>query len=157
MKEAEKAGLTKEDRDQLSFVVSWKGEGIKRLRRAWQTARVTAGLDTEVTPHVLRHTFASWAIQDGHSLEKIAAALGTTVQMIEKTYAAHVAKRLRDVVETVSGAQSGARRRERLEITPPKGDVVLKDQWWAVTGSNRRPSRCKRDALPTELTALRCL
>ena len=26
--------------------------------------------------------------------------------------------------------------------------------WWAVTGSNRRPSRCKRDALPTELTAL---
>ena len=28
--------------------------------------------------------------------------------------------------------------------------------WWAVTGSNRRPSRCKRDALPTELTA-RCL
>ena len=27
--------------------------------------------------------------------------------------------------------------------------------WWAVTGSNRRPSRCKRDALPTELTARR--
>src|SRR3546814_18304520 len=27
--------------------------------------------------------------------------------------------------------------------------------WWAVTGSNRRPSRCKRDALPTELTAPR--
>ncbi len=25
---------------------------------------------------------------------------------------------------------------------------------WAVTGSNRRPSRCKRDALPAELTAL---
>src|SRR6516162_9666810 len=25
-------------------------------------------------------------------------------------------------------------------------------RWWAVTGSNRRPSRCKRDALPTELT-----
>src|SRR5690606_16530351 len=28
-------------------------------------------------------------------------------------------------------------------------------RWWAVTGSNRRPSRCKRDALPTELTARR--
>jgi hypothetical protein len=25
--------------------------------------------------------------------------------------------------------------------------------WWAVTDSNRRPSRCKRDALPAELTA----
>ncbi len=26
-------------------------------------------------------------------------------------------------------------------------------EWWALTGSNRRPSRCKRDALPTELSA----
>ena len=30
----------------------------------------------------------------------------------------------------------------------------LGNGWWAVTGSNRRPSRCKRDALPAELTAL---
>ena len=29
------------------------------------------------------------------------------------------------------------------------------NEWWAVTGSNRRPSRCKRDALPAELTALK--
>ncbi len=26
-------------------------------------------------------------------------------------------------------------------------------EWWAVTVSNRRPSQCKRDALPTEPTA----
>ena len=26
-------------------------------------------------------------------------------------------------------------------------------KWWAMTGSNCRPSRCKRDALPTELIA----
>src|SRR5471030_129557 len=26
-------------------------------------------------------------------------------------------------------------------------------KWWAVTGSNRRPYRCKRYALPAELTA----
>src|SRR5215475_3650490 len=34
----------------------------------------------------------------------------------------------------------------------------IEDWWregrWAVTDSNRRPSRCKRDALPAELTAL---
>ncbi len=24
--------------------------------------------------------------------------------------------------------------------------------WWVVTGSNRRPSACKADALPAELT-----
>ena len=26
-------------------------------------------------------------------------------------------------------------------------------EWWAMKGSNLRPSRCKRDALPTELIA----
>lgn len=41
------------------------------------------------------------------------------------------------------------RNRERRHGRPP----CLRRQWWAVTGSNRRPSRCKRDALPTELTA----
>ena len=29
----------------------------------------------------------------------------------------------------------------------------LRFRWWAMTGSNRRHSRCKRDALPTELIA----
>ncbi len=27
-----------------------------------------------------------------------------------------------------------------------------RDFWWVVTGSNRRHSACKADALPTELT-----
>ena len=27
-------------------------------------------------------------------------------------------------------------------------------KWWTVGDSNSRPPRCKRDALPTELTAL---
>ncbi len=30
----------------------------------------------------------------------------------------------------------------------------LKNLWWALTGSNRRHSACKADALPTELSAL---
>ena len=34
----------------------------------------------------------------------------------------------------------------------------MKDLWWAMTDSNCRPSRCKRDALPAELIALKaCL
>ncbi len=46
------------------------------------------------------------------------------------------------LVETASGihiARAAARGSDR--------------KWWAMTGSNRRHSRCKRDALPTELIA----
>ena len=39
------------------------------------------------------------------------------------------------------------RRSNQLSYTP------YLDSWWAMTGSNRRPSRCKRDALPAELIA----
>src|SRR5690349_18128657 len=54
--------------------------------------------------------------------------------------------------------EAGERRRrqpehyENLALSHvPNPDAHL--TWWAVTGSNRRPSRCKRDALPAELTA----
>ena len=39
-------------------------------------------------------------------------------------------------------------------LTRMINNLGFKGKWWAVTGSNRRPSRCKRDALPAELTAL---
>src|SRR5690554_7978875 len=29
--------------------------------------------------------------------------------------------------------------------------AYFKDKWWVMTGSNRRPSACKADALPAEL------
>lgn len=46
---------------------------------------------------------------------------------------------------TISGAAPEGTSRD------PRRNPTI--SWWAVTGSNRRPSRCKRDALPTELTA----
>src|SRR3954447_18478110 len=30
----------------------------------------------------------------------------------------------------------------------PDRDDICREPWWAVTDLNRRPSRCKRDALP---------
>src|SRR5271155_3965442 len=33
-------------------------------------------------------------------------------------------------------------------------DTLWKSSWWSQSGSNRRPSRCKRDALPAELWPL---
>jgi integrase len=40
-----------------------------------------------VTPHVMRHTFASLLAIDGKSIYKIAAWLGDTVRVTERVYA----------------------------------------------------------------------
>ena len=36
---------------------------------------------------------------------------------------------------------------------PQKNHPLRWSYWWALRGSNSRPSRCKRDALPAELSA----
>ena len=56
----------------------------------------------------------------------------------------------RRIFVELSPEASGAMRRYFAEVGLDCGHL---GGWWAVTGSNRRPSRCKRDALPTELTA----
>src|SRR5437763_7486643 len=54
----------------------------------------------------------------------------------------------------------GLRRGSLRSFTPniqaglPTVARKASEGWWAVTGSNRRPLRCKRSALPAELTAL---
>jgi hypothetical protein len=47
--------------------------------------------------------------------------------------------------------QAPVRTQPKAQTADWKG--LDSEKWWAVTGSNRRPSRCKRDALPAELTA----
>jgi integrase len=84
------------------YVISWGGLPISHIRRAWHTARCNAGLGPEVVPHVLRHTFASWAVQAGHSFAEVAAALGTTEQVVERTYGHFNLDRMRLVVASVA-------------------------------------------------------
>lgn len=84
-------------------VIEFEGLPILKMRRGWHTARRAAGLGAEVTPHILRHTFASWAVQGGHAFHKVAAALGTSEKVVESTYGHLAPEHLRDVVNAVSG------------------------------------------------------
>ena len=46
-------------------------------------------LGKHVTPHTLRHTAATWLMDDGHSVWKAAGYLGMSAQVLEATYAKH--------------------------------------------------------------------
>ena len=46
------------------------------------------------------------------------------------------------------------RRWDLEQLVSLKSD---EESWWALTGSNRRHSACKADALPTELSAPKLL
>lgn len=90
-----------------AHVIEFEGKPIDRLRRAWTTARKAAGLSEDVTPHILRHTFATWAVMDGVPFGKVAQALGTTEAIVSQVYGHHAPEHLRGVVESVSGRGRG--------------------------------------------------
>jgi integrase len=75
-------------------VVEWNGKPIKRFGKSFARAVAAAGLDPhKITPHVLRHTAATWMMQNGADLWDAAGFLGMTVQMLEQVYGHHHPKR----------------------------------------------------------------
>lgn len=77
------------------YVVTYDGSRMQRMKRAWGTVREASGLDDKVTPHVLRHTCATWLMQRGVSVWDTAKFLGMTPQMVERVYGHHSPEFLR--------------------------------------------------------------
>ena len=76
---------------------------------------IDAGLDSSVTPHILRHTCATWMMQNGVDLWEAASFLGMTVQQLEATYGHHHADFQASAAAAATG-KAGAGR--------PKTNVV---------------------------------
>ena len=57
-------------------VIEWSGQPVSTITRAFNRARDLAKLGKDVTPHVLRHTAASWALNKDVPLKKISEFLG---------------------------------------------------------------------------------
>src|SRR6516164_6490656 len=78
-------------------VVEWNGNAVKSVRKGFEAARRAAGLDADVTPHILRHTCTTWLMQKGVDLWAAAGFLGMTVQQLEQGYGHHHPNVLRRV------------------------------------------------------------
>lgn len=79
----------------LRYVVHFQGENIAKPHKAFRSVRAEAGLGVDVTPHVLRHTRATWLAQAGVDAHQAAASLGLTVEEFERTYS-HVSPHFQD-------------------------------------------------------------
>ncbi|ODN69229.1 tyrosine-type recombinase/integrase [Methylobrevis pamukkalensis] len=76
-------------RDGRSYVVHYRGLPVDRQRRSWDAARKAAGLGTDVTPHVLRHTCVTWMMINGVSIWDAAHYVGMSPAMVETVYGHH--------------------------------------------------------------------
>lgn len=76
------------------YIVEFRGERVRSIRTGFAAACRRAGLP-DVTPHVMRHTAATWAVMDGVPLSQVARMLGDSEATVERVYAKHAPEYLR--------------------------------------------------------------
>lgn len=71
-----------------AFAVEWNGQPVNDCDKAFRNVAVDAGLP-DVTPHILRHTAATWIMQSGADVWEAAGYLGMSVQTLLARYGHH--------------------------------------------------------------------
>jgi integrase len=100
-------------------VVEWRGRAVKDVDKAFRHSRIGAGLSDDVTPHILKHTAITWAIQNGMSMEDAASFFSTTVETIQRVYWHHSPEFQREAAQRVG------RRRAALQANAPSPTNVV--------------------------------
>jgi integrase len=89
-------------------VVEWDAKPVKTVRKSFAAAARAAGLGREVTPHILRHTCATWLMQNGADRWHAAGFLGMTMHMLERVYGHHHPDHQASAIDAL-GRQDGDR------------------------------------------------
>jgi len=84
------------------FVVEWNGRPVQSVKKSFRTARAAAGLGDDVTPHIFRHTAATWLMQSGTDPWAAAGFLGMTVQTLVDNYGHHHPDFQADAAEAIT-------------------------------------------------------
>ena len=74
--------------DTRQFVIEWRGDPVKDIKTAWAAACRDAGID-DASPHTLRHTAITWAMQGGARIEDASGFFGLSVETLQRVYWHH--------------------------------------------------------------------
>jgi integrase len=70
------------------WVVHYDGVRVHSVKKSWAAACKEAGI-SGASPHTLRHTRATWLMQEGIDLWEAAGHLGMSVRVLETVYGKH--------------------------------------------------------------------
>jgi integrase len=74
---------------QIAAIVHYAGEPVDSVRTSFEGLVADAGLSPEVTPHWLRHTAATWFMEEGVDPWATAGYMGMTMEVLETHYGHH--------------------------------------------------------------------
>lgn len=70
-------------------IVNWGGRRIHQAKTGWRAVLKRVGMERMFTPHHMRHTRATWMMQEGVDMWEAAGSLGMSVHTLETVYAHH--------------------------------------------------------------------
>jgi integrase len=88
---------------QSNFVIEYHGKQVASVKCGFR--RLCKGCDIKASPHVLRHTAATWLVTDGVPLAEVARLLGDSEKTVEKVYGKHAPDYLRRAVNALNFKQ----------------------------------------------------
>ena len=96
-------------------VVEYEGKPVASVKKAFARAAADAGFG-DVSPHVLRHTAITWAMQNGADPYVASDFFGVTREQIERTYGHHSPGHQKGVADALT-RRPGAAHSERRSGT----------------------------------------
>lgn len=97
-------------------VVEWHGDAVGRVSKSFRSACQAAGLGEDVTPHSLRHTAATWMMQNGAPIWEAAGYLGMSEKVLRDTYGHHSADHQSGARDAITA--KAAKPREQSNVQP---------------------------------------
>ncbi len=73
----------------ITWVIHSRGQRVKKVAKAWRSARTMAGLSQDIVAHTLRHTAATWLMQAGVPVAEAAGYLGMSIEPLWEVYGHH--------------------------------------------------------------------
>lgn len=88
--------------------VEFNGKPVKDVDKAFRNVAADAGI--EASPHTLRHTAVTWAMQNGADLYEAAGYFGMTIEVLQSVYGHHHPEHQGSVGTAVTGGQRADRK-----------------------------------------------
>jgi integrase len=106
-------------------VVEWNGKPIASIRKGFEAAMQAAGLGPDVTPHILRHTCATWLMQSGRvETWEAAGFLGMTVKQLEETYGHHHPDFQNEAANALRGQYAARNPVNKIRVSAANGAKI---------------------------------
>lgn len=115
-------------------VIHYGGKPVTKLRNSWRKVMSIAKIGNEVTPHILRHTAATWLMQGGADLYEAAGFLGMSPQMLDEVYGHHHP----DFQAGAANAQRSRRRTAREQKSDAPKECPKNHRQTAAQNGNQR-------------------